>query len=446
MAADRTMVGAVGLRDRLASGALRAVELAEDCLARVGAVDEKVRAWAWLDRDHVLQQARALDVYRASGRPLGPLHGLPVAIKDIIDTAGVATENGSRIDSGRVPANDAAVVERLKAAGAIIMGKAATTELAFLHPAKTTNPANTGHTPGGSSAGSAAAVAAGMVPLAIGTQTAGSVIRPAAFCGITGFKPTFGAISRRGILAQSPSLDTVGVMGRDPEDVALLAEALFGHDPLDRSTAPAPHPRLLECVRAGAPLAPTFAFVRTPYWERADPQMREALEELVDLLGENCAEVELPAAFAESDEIRKRIQFAELAKCYHRYLTKGEGLISDELREAAERGARLPARDYISALDWSDVYVAALEQVFSRWDFILTPAAKGPAPEGLASTGDPVFNGLWTLCRMPAVTIPLFEAENGLPMGVQLVGRRGDDGRLLRAARWLADFVTSARD
>ena len=366
---------------------------------------------------------------------------MPVGVKDIIDTARIPTGNGTPIDAGRVPREDAFVVARLKAAGALILGKTATTELAFMQPAPTRNPAAPGRTPGGSSAGSAAAVAAGQAPLAVGTQTAGSVIRPAAFCGVVGFKPSFGAIPRSGILAQSPSLDTVGVFARSVPDAALIAEALFGHDPRDRATAPAPAPRLLETALSRPPLPPVFGFVRPPGWEAADPDTRAALEELAATLGDQCFEVDLPPAFAEAAAARERIQFAEMAKCYHGYERRGREALSAPLRAALDAGKAVPARDYIAALDWPEVLNAGLEAVFARCDAILAPAAPGPAPEGLESTGDPIFNGLWTLCGTPAVTIPVLQSSGGLPMGVQLVGRRGDDGRLLRTARWLMERI-----
>jgi Asp-tRNA(Asn)/Glu-tRNA(Gln) amidotransferase A subunit family amidase len=434
-------LGAVALRDRLAAGALKAADLAEAAIARIEATEPELRAWAWFDPDFVRAQGKALDAHRATGRPVGALHGVPVGIKDIIDTARIPTENGTPLDAGRVPREDAFVVARLKAAGALILGKTATTELAFFSSAPTRNPANPAHTPGGSSAGSAAAVAAGQTPLAVGTQTAGSVIRPAAFCGVVGFKPSFGAVPRTGILAQSPSLDTVGVFARSVPDAALLAETLYGHDPRDRATAPAPPPRLLEIATAPPPLAPVFAFVRPPGWDDADPDTRAALEELAAHLGDRCFEAPLPGAFAQAAEIRERVNLAELAKCYHPYERRGRDALSAPLRAAIDAGKAIPARDYIAALDWPDVLNAGVEELLARCDVILAPAAPGPAPEGLGATGSPIFNGLWTLCGMPAVTIPVLQASNGLPMGVQLVGRRGDDGRLLRTARWLMEHI-----
>lgn len=434
-------LGAVALRDRLASGALRAADLVEACLARIAAREPEVGAWAWLDGDHAMEQAQALDRHRESGRAPGPLHGLPVGLKDIVDTARMPTENGTALDRGRVPQRDAFVTERLKAAGAIVMGKTVTTELAFMHPGKTRNPHAPAHTPGGSSSGSAAAVAAGMVPLAVGTQTGGSVIRPASFCGVTGFKPSFGAIPRRGILMQSPTLDTAGVFAADPTGAALIAEALFGHDAADPATALAPHPRLLDTAAAPAPVPPLFAFVRPPGWEDAHPDMRAGIGELVAALGDQVFEVDLPPAFTAAAEARRRINLAEMARHYHRYHREAAETLAPETRAAIEEGAAIPARDYLAALDWKPVLNAGLGEVFDRCDAILCPAAPGPAPEGLGSTGDAIFNGLWTFCGTPAVTLPLLSAGNGLPMGVQLVGRVGDDARLLRSARWLFDWA-----
>lgn len=436
-------LGAVELRDRLARGALRAVELAQACLERIEALEPDIHAWAWLDSDHVLEQARALDAYRSTGRAIGPLHGLPVAIKDVIDTARIPTVNGTIIDEGRVPGADAFVVERLKAAGAVIMGKTATTELAFLHPTRTRNPHNLEHTPGGSSSGSAAAVAAGMVPLAIGTQTGGSVIRPAAYCGVVGFKPTFGAIPRTGILAQSPSLDTVGAFARSVEDAAMVAEVLFGHHPADRATQLMPPPRLLETALSAPPVKPMFAFVRPPRWEDAEEETRLAFQELTEALGGQCFEAELPNAFNDAAAIRERINLAEMAKCYFSFERRGRDRLSETMQAALDTGKAIPARDYIAALDWPDVLYAGLTEIFERCDVIVTPATPGPAPSGLSSTGSPIFNGLWTLCGTPAVTVPLLTADNGLPMGVQLIGRRGDDARLLRTARWLVSHVAA---
>ena len=441
--ADLLALDACTLRDRLAAGALSARDLVEACLARIAAREPEVRAWAWIDPDFARQQAEALDAHRHSGRAIGPLHGLPVALKDIIDTAHIPTANGCALDAGRVPTRDAAIVARLKAAGAVIMGKTVTTELAYLQPAGTRNPHNPAHTPGGSSSGSAAAVACGMVPLAIGTQTGGSVIRPASFCGITGVKPSFGAVPRTGVLMQSPTLDTVGVFARTPADAALLAQVLMGHDAGDRATTPAPVPDLHGVATSAPPAPPVFAFVKPPGWETADPQLHAAFAELIAALGAQVIEAALPRAFDEAAELRARINLAEMAQCYARYSRQIDAL-GPCTREALVNGDAIRARDYLAAVAGRDALRAGLDAILDRCDTILCPAATGPAPEGLGSTGDAIFNGLWTLTGVPAVTVPAFTAENGLPMGVQMVAARGDDARLLRTARWVGTWLAGA--
>lgn len=439
-------LSAIDAQGRMARGEMTAREYLEAHIAVIEAREGEVKAFAWFDPDFARQTADQLDMHRRSGRPVGPLHGVPVALKDVIDTVKIPTENGCAADADRVPTGDAWIVQALKAAGAVIIGKTVTTELAFMHPGATTNPHNVAHTPGGSSSGSAAAVAAGMVPLAIGTQTGGSVVRPAAFCGVTGFKPTFGAIPRTGVLSQSPSLDTLGVFARDVADAALLTDVLAGHDPADNATAPAPAPRLLVTATEAPPLKPVFAFVKTPGWDEiATDETKAAFAELTEALGEQAFEVPLPAPFNDAEALRRRINFAEMAKSYHRY-TRVIDTLGDATRDAIKEGATITAKDYLAALDWRDVLYAAAEEVFEHCDAILCPAAPGPAPEGLAHTGNSIFNGLWTYLGTPAITLPLFEAENGLPMGVQLVGPRGNDARLLRSARWLQDWAASASE
>ena len=436
-------LSAVELRDRMADGALPAVELARACLARIAAREPRVRAWAWLDSENVMRQAEALDARRATGQTIGPLHGLPVGIKDIIDTEGMGTENGTVLDAGRVPDRDAALVSRLKQAGALIMGKTVTTELANRAPGRTRNPHNPEHTPGGSSSGSAAAVADHMLPLAIGTQTAGSVIRPAAYCGVVGYKPSFGAIPRTGVLMQSPSLDTIGVFARDVADAALLADVLFGHDPDDPATSVQPPPRLLEIGLTAPPVAPSLAFVRQPAWDMAAPDTADAFASLCETLGARCTAVELPPPFADA-LVQHRFTFlAEMGKCYAAYERRGRDRLSPTMQGLLDEARQISARDYLVSRDWPATLNDGLDEIFDRFDAILTPAAAGPAPSGLDSTGDPAFNSLWTYCGTPAVTLPVLTARNGLPMGAQLVGRRGDDARLLRTAHWLGDYLSS---
>src|SRR5512134_810460 len=282
---------AAGIRD----GRLSSVELVGDCLKRIDEVDRNIDAWAFLDRDHAMLQAEIADDRRKQGKAIGPLHGVPVGIKDIFDTGDMPTEFGSKLWAGRTPRRDAAAVGRLRAAGAVILGKTVTTEYAYFNPGKTRNPHNRDHTPGGSSSGSAAAVAAYMVPGAIGSQTNGSVIRPAAFCGVVGFKPTHGLIPRSGALLLSRALDHVGLFARTVEDVALLAEVLAGFDDEDPDTRPVARPPFSAVAASEPPLPPRFAFVRSPAWRHAEPVTGEAFAELVAALGEQASEVELGA-------------------------------------------------------------------------------------------------------------------------------------------------------
>lgn len=426
-------------------GVISSEQLVEACLKRIGEVDEKIQAWAFLDPDYALTQARAADELRLSGKPIGPLHGVPVGVKDIFDTADMPTECGSVLCAGRTPSRDAAVVSLLRAAGAVIMGKTVTTEFAYFAPGKTRNPYNPEHTPGGSSSGSAAAVAAEMVPLALGSQTNGSTIRPAAFCGVVGFKPTHGLISRSGVLMLSRTLDQVGLFARTIEDVALLAEQLTGYDERDPDTRPRARIPFVETAAEEPPIEPMFAFVKTPYWERVDDETKEGFAELIESLGDRVEEVELFPSAVEAWEWHKTIMDAEMAANLAREYESGRDRLSEQLRALIERGREIRAVDYQSALaQIAPIHESFLELFEQRYDAILTPAAPGPAPKGLSSTGDPSFCTLWTLCGMPAISLPLLEAANGLPIGVQLVGPRLGDARLLRTARWLATNVAAS--
>jgi Asp-tRNA(Asn)/Glu-tRNA(Gln) amidotransferase A subunit family amidase len=425
-------------------GAISSEQLTEACLARVREVDDKVLAWAFLDPEHALNQARARDQERREGRPSGPLHGVPVAIKDIIDTEDMPTEDGSVLHAGRTPAHDAAVVAMLRAAGAIIFGKTVTTELATYAPGKTRNPHNPGHTPGGSSSGSAAAVAIGMVPLALGSQTNGSVIRPASFCGVYGFKPTHGLIPRTGILKLSRTLDQVGFFARSIEDLALLGEQLVGWDEDDPDSRPRACPPLFDTACAEPPLPPQFAFVKGPAWDRATEETKEAFAELVSALSECVFEVDMAESTQPALDWHRTVMEAEMAANLDREWEKGRDRISSSLRAQLERGRAVTALEYQRACARIPLLNAGFDNIFERCEAIVTPAAAGTAPHGLESTGDPAFCTLWTLCGMPALNLPLMHGANGLPLGVQLVGPRGSDARLLRAARWLAARVAAA--
>jgi Asp-tRNA(Asn)/Glu-tRNA(Gln) amidotransferase A subunit family amidase len=418
-------------------GRISSAELVGDCLERIDAREAEVQAWAFIDREHAMAQALALDSHRKHGRALGSLHGIPIGIKDIFDTADMPTELGSPLWTGRTPRNDAAAVACLRSAGAVIMGKTVTTEYAYYHPGKTKNPHDPGRTPGGSSSGSAAAVAAAMVPGAIGSQTNGSVIRPAAFCGVVGFKPTHGLIARTGALMLSRSLDHVGMFARSVEDVALIAEALVGFDEEDPDTRPLARPRFAETAASEPPLPPRFAYVRSPAWRHADPVTKEAFVELLAALGEQANEIELGPRFDMVIDLHRTVMEVEMAHNLHRDYEQGRSQLSAPLRELIERGRERKAIDYARAVAAIASFNEALDPVFDEFDAILTPAAPGEAPRGLESTGNPVFCTTWTYLGVPSVTLPLLQSPAGLPIGVQLVGRRGNDARLLRTANAL---------
>ncbi|TMA82310.1 MAG: amidase [Deltaproteobacteria bacterium] len=425
-------------------GIISSEQLVEACLARIREIDPQVQAWTFLDADYALKQARAADALRLEGKPIGPLHGVPVGIKDIFDTADMPTEYGSVIHSGRTPSRDATVVTMLRAAGAVIMGKTVTTEFAYFSPGKTRHPHNPEHTPGGSSSGSAAAVAANMVPLALGSQTNGSTIRPAAYCGVIGFKPTHGLISRHRVFALSRTLDHVGLFARSIDDIALLAEQLVGYDENDPDTRPRARIPFSEIAAEEPPLTPMFAFIKTPMWERADNETKEGFSEIIGDLGNQVEEVELFPSAVDAWRWQQTIMAAEMAVNLEREWGKGRDRLSEQLRTLIERGHEIRAIEYQRALARiNPIHESFVELFEQRYDAILTPAAPSAAPKGLAATGDPSFCTLWTLCGMPAISLPLLQSTSGLPIGVQLVGPRLGDARLLRTARWLAARVAA---
>jgi Asp-tRNA(Asn)/Glu-tRNA(Gln) amidotransferase A subunit family amidase len=432
---DPTALTAAAAAAEIARGTLSAEDYARACLDRIAAVEDEVRAFAHLDPEHALAQARALDRRRSEGLPLGPLHGVPVAIKDIFDTADYPTECGSPILAGRRPHDDAGVVAKLRAAGAVIIGKAVTTEFAYFHPNKTRNPHDVERTPGGSSSGSAAAVAAGMAPLALGSQTNGSVIRPAAFCGVLAIKPTHGLISRAGVLMLSRVLDHVGVFARSVEDLALMLDVIAGYDPADPDTRPYACPAFRAVALEEPPLPPSFALVRTPVWDKADVAAKAALEALAKEL--RAQEIDLPPYYAEAWQAQRVIMAADMASNLGVFVDKG-GEMSQALRDLLAEGRKVTAVEYHAAVRDARRYGEGLSEIFEQHaDAIITLSARGVAPLGHASTGDPAFCTLWTLTGLPAMNLPILEDDEGLPIGVQIVGAHGRDERLLRTAQSL---------
>ena len=433
------MLTAADAAQQIREGQLSSEELVQSCLEGIRETEPKVQAWTFLDEEHALAQARAADERKRSGEPIGSLHGIPVGLKDIIDTADMPTENGTVLHKGRTPRDDAAVVTMLRAAGAVILGKTVTTECAYFYPGKTRNPHNPEHTPGGSSSGSAAAVAAGMVPLALGSQTNGSTIRPASFCGVFGYKPTHGLVPRSGMLQLSRTLDHVGLFARTLDDLALLAGELAGHHDGDPDTRPRARVPFQEISREDPPVEPMLAFIKTPHWERVDTDAKEAFAELQEALGNRVEEVELFPSAAQAWDWHKTIMETEMAANFEREWQEGRAKLSKQLASLIERGREVRAVDYRRALSAVPRLVESFDDLFmERYDAIVTPASLGTAPKGLGSTGDPAFCTLWTLLGMPALSLPLMKGSNGLPLGVQLVGRRNFDARLMRTARWLA--------
>lgn len=422
---------------KIRAGLLTSTDLVSACLQRIEETDGQLKAWAHVDRDKALAEAAEMDAIRTSGRPLGALHGVPVGLKDIIDTKDYPTERGSPVFTGRRPDLDAAVVERLRDAGAVILGKTKTTELAFVHPTDTTNPHDPGHIPGGSSSGSAAAVAAYQVPLALGTQTNGSVIRPASFCGTYGFKPTRGVISRRGVLATSDTLDQIGVFARTLEDSALLADVLKGYDQTDDKCYPRPRPAMLEGFQAEPPVEPSLAFIDLPFADRLSADSRAGFKELVTALGARVERIPAPPAFAGLVEVQRIIHEYEICQLLKDTFDNHWDRISATLKPVIERGRAITTAAYEDALSVAEAADGFFTAFFKDYDAILSPSAAGEAPKMGPSTGDPIFCTLWTLGGLPAVSMPLLVGENGLPIGVQLIGAVEQDDRLMRTANWL---------
>jgi Asp-tRNA(Asn)/Glu-tRNA(Gln) amidotransferase A subunit family amidase len=419
---DSNRLSAAEAVGRLSTGALTAEQLTRDCLDRI-AERASVKAWIHLDPEHALAQARAAD---RAGRP-GLLAGLPIGVKDVIDTVDMPTEHGSPIYAGNRPFADAACVALTRMAGGTILGKTVTTEFANRYPGATAHPHNPAHTPGGSSSGSAAGVADFQVPLGFGTQTGGSTIRPAAFCGVVGYKPSFGEFSRVGIKLQCQNLDTLGLICRSLDDIALMRAVLIDmpHRRVDRSAG-----------------APRIGLCRTPLWDVADSATHALIERTAAQLssaGAPVGEVEFAAPFRDIAEHHRRIFYYEAAHNYAYEHREHRDKVSQILLDTVlDPGAAIPLADYIEALETAEAFRTHLDDLFGDVDILLTPSASGEAPEGLGSTGNSAFNSIWTLSWAPCVTLPAGTGPKGLPLGVQLVGPRFADEKLLDAAAWVA--------
>jgi Asp-tRNA(Asn)/Glu-tRNA(Gln) amidotransferase A subunit family amidase len=422
---------------KIREGKLTSVDLVKTCLKRIDETDGQLHAWAYLDAEQALARAAELDQIRLKGRALGPLHGIPVGLKDIIDTQYMPTERGTPIFKGRAPDADAAIVERLREAGAVILGKTITTELAFMHPSDTRNPHNVDHSPGGSSSGSAAAVAAYHVPLAIGTQTNGSVIRPASFCGTYALKPTRGVISRRGILQTSKSLDQVGVFARTLEDVALLTDTIGCYDPSDPSSYARARPNTIQGCATEAPVDPNFVYIDMPYHDRLSVDTRAGFDELIEALDGQVERVGASPNLANLIEVQGLIHEYEIVHHLEQTFTDHWDQLSASLRPIIERGRKISDAQYEDALAVKRSAEIFFDEFFNDYDAVLAPSAIGEAPQFGNGTGDPVFCTVWTLAGLPSLNIPLMVGNSGLPVGVQLIGATEEDDRLCRTANWM---------
>jgi amidase len=414
-------------RRLIGAGALRSEDLVKACLDRIALREPSLRAWAFIDPQLALDQARLSDRANAAG----PLQGLPIAIKDVIDTADMPTQMGSPIYAGHRPAADAAVVALLRAAGAVILGKTVTAEFAGMAPAHTLNPHHPAHTPGGSSSGSGAAVADRMVPIAFGTQTGGSVLRPASYCGVFGYKPTYGRINRAGLKFAAESLDTIGWMARSIDDIALVDQVLSA-----RSATPL------------TPLMPSrIGVCRTHLWDTALPETRAALETAAAALDANGIAVEqlaLPFEFTLLSKAREIINDYERARALAHEWRLHRQAISPELSRSMSRGYEISHDKYTEALRFAESMRIRFDGIMTRYDAVLAPCVQGEAPEGLHYAGDPSFQSLWTLLHVPALGLPTHRGPKGLPVSIQLVGARYADAALLRVGAALWNVLGSA--
>ena len=421
----------------IAAGELTSVELAESCLAQIEALDERLLAWVYVDREAVLADARAADADAAAGRPLGPLHGVPIGLKDIYYTAGIPTRAGSEVYKDFVPEYDATSLTLLKRAGAIMLGKAVTTEFACLDPSPTFNPWNAAHTPGGSSSGSAVAVAARMCPAALGSQTVGSVLRPAAYNGVVGFKPTFGRVSRHGVVPVSWNLDTVGWLARSVEDAALLLQVMAGPDIADPVSSRQPVGDYSSAM--ANPPAPRIGLLRRYFYEKADAETRRHLDGIAERLAQAGAEIEelpLPDSI-ETAYVDQRLIMSVEAAAFHEpmYRRQAEDY-QPRLRAMLAQGLEVDGIVYSRALENRRQFIVDMEQAAQQCDALLTPATPAPPQADRTNTGDPAFQGPWTSCGFPAIALPSGLAESGLPLGIQLVASPFAEARLLAAAAW----------
>ena len=434
---DIFSLSASELAAQLREGEISSVEVCSQYIERIGKFEKDVKAWSHFNKKLLLEKAAEADEHRISGKPLGALHGLPVAVKDIIGTLDMPTECGTTIRKKMNTSQDSEVVNLLKVAGAIIMGKTETTELAYFHPGKTTNPHDYKRTPGGSSSGSAAAVAAYMAPLSIGSQTNGSTIRPASYCGVVGYKPSYGLISRYGILKQSDKLDQVGLFGKSVEDVALLARVLIKKDLFDPSTIHYSAEDMMDVCRKGPLFDPKFIFYKTKNWKNIDKESQKSFEIFIKTFKKNIEVFDTPSYFDDIPKYHKIIHETDMANNFQLYYKKYKKKLSKEMVSAIERGLKNSATEYAEAIDFMKRSYDSYKEVFEDYHGVLTPASSGVAPKGLGNTGSPEFSTVWTYLGLPSISLPLLTGKNDLPLGIQFIGDKHDDLRFLGVASWV---------
>ena len=434
---DIFSLSASELAAQLREGEISSVEACSQYIERIGKFEKDVKAWSHFNKKLLLEKAAEADEHRVSGKPLGALHGFPVAVKDIIGTLDMPTECGTTIRKKMNTSQDSEVVNLLKVAGAIIMGKTETTELAYFHPGKTTNPHDYKRTPGGSSSGSAAAVAAYMAPLSIGSQTNGSTIRPASYCGVVGYKPSYGLISRYGILKQSDKLDQVGLFGKSVEDVALLARVLIKKDLFDPSTIHYSAEDMMDVCRKGPLFDPKFIFYKTKNWKNIDKESQKSFEIFIKTFKKNIEVFDTPSYFDDIPKYHKIIHETDMANNFQLYYKKYKKKLSKEMVSAIERGLKNSATEYAEAIDFMKRSYDSYKEVFEDYHGVLTPASSGVAPKGLGNTGSPEFSTVWTYLGLPSISLPLLTGKNDLPLGIQLIGDKHDDLRFLGVANWV---------
>ena len=425
------------LTNKIRNSQITSVEICEAYIERINKFEKEINAWAFFDKELLLEKAKESDEYRKSGKPIGPLHGIPVAVKDIVGTLDMPTECGTSIRKGKSYSQNAEIIDLLHSSGAIVMGKTVTTELAYLNPSRTKNPHDYKRTPGGSSSGSAAVIASFMAPLSIGSQTGGSIIRPASYCGVVGYKPSYGLISRNGVLKTSEKLDHLGVFGKSVEDVAYLAKELIKIDSHDSATIYYSSNNMVEEVKKGPLYEPKFIFYKTKFWKTIDKKSREVFDYFVKSFKKNIEVHDTPSYFDDIHKYHKIIYETDLANNFSDYYKNYKKKLSKIMQSAISNGNKHSAKEYAEAIDFMKRSYDSYREVFEDYHGVLSPSSPGVAPKGLKSTGSADFNRVWSYLGNPCISLPLLQGENNLPLGIQVTGEKYDDNRFLAVSSWL---------